>query len=126
MNYHKIKNVFSCLLFLFTPFLISAQPSTSIDSVFWRYAEISGIMGGFSSKLKVEVNYGENVTGWFRTPEMLVDSVTGKQVKYNSMIDALNSMSVQGWELVQSYFTDEAGGLKTLHFIIRREEARPK
>lgn len=102
---------------------MSAQSSVEPDTgkVAYRYAELVGIIGGFSSKVKVEINFGENVTGWFRTPEMLTDPETGKAIKFNSMIDALNHMSMRGWELVQSYMTS-AQGITEQHFIIRRKE----
>ncbi|MBK6996986.1 MAG: hypothetical protein IPH31_19480 [Lewinellaceae bacterium] len=86
-----MKRLLAILLIYCTPHLADAQSSVSPDSTFWRFAEISGVIGGFSSKLKVEVNYGENVTGWFKTPEMLTDPITGKPAKFNSMC-ALNFM----------------------------------
>jgi hypothetical protein len=95
------------------------------DSTAWRYAEIVVPLGGFSSKSKVEVNYGENVTGWFRKPELITDESTGKAIKFKSAIDALNYMSMRGWELVQSYHSQESTGLTSLeyqHFIMRRRE----
>ena len=101
---------------------LSAQQS---DSLVWRYSDVTYPLGGFSSKSKVWVDYGETVTGWFKVPDLLEDAA-GKAVKFKTPVDALNWMSVRGWELVQSYSAEEDGGLgirfRYQHFIMRRLE----
>lgn len=103
---------------------LSAQ---SADTSLWRYADLTYPLGGFNSKSKVIVDFGENTYGWFKKADMLEDS-TGKQIKFKSPVDALNWMSERGWELVQSYQTNEIQGLATnlyyQHFIMRRLEQR--
>ena len=94
------------------------------DSLVWRYADLSYPLGGFSSKAKVTVDYGETVTGWFRKADM-IDNEDGKAIKFKSPVDALNWMSVHGWELVQAYQAPETAAMSTLvyqHFIMRRKE----
>ena len=95
------------------------------DSLGWRYADVSYPLGGFSSKAKVTVDYGETVTGWFRKADM-IDNEDGKAIKFKSPVDALNWMSVHGWELVQSYQapdpTTAFNPLTYQHFIMRRKE----
>lgn len=96
----------------------------------WRYADLTYPLGGFSTKARVQVDYGESSSGWFKSPEML-EGVDGKAIKFKSPVDALNWMSERGWELVQSYETTTSGsGLTTdlnyIHFIMRRMEPRKK
>lgn len=110
---------------------VSALMGQSVgDSVMvWRYADLTYPLGGFSTKAKVQVDYGESSSGWLKAPEML-EGADGKAVKMKSPVDALNWMSERGWELLQSYQSEEDAGigvkLKYLHFIMRRLEPRKK
>jgi hypothetical protein len=118
------------ILFLLLPLLaISARVGAQApDSTAWRYAEIKVPLGGFTSKTKVEVNYGENVTSWVKGPERIEDEA-GRPIKFKSAVDALNHMSRLGWELVQSYHSEDDLGVAKLHyqnFIMRRREAVAK
>lgn len=100
---------------------VSAQAPA--DSTAWRYADVIYMLGEFTTKQKVEVDYGNRVKGWFRAPEMLVDE-NGQPIKFKTLIDALNWMGERGWELVQTYQTNESNGIATSltyqHFILRR------
>lgn len=106
------------------------QVSAGDTVMVWRYADVSYPIGGFNTKAKVSVDYGES-SGWFKAPEM-IEGADGKAVKLKSPVDALNWMSERGWELVQSYQAkaDVTGlgmsGLEYLHFIMRRMEPRKK
>ena len=94
------------------------------DSLVWRYAELTITLGGFDSKTKAVVDFGETVSGWIRPADM-IEGPDGKPIRFRSPIDALNYMSVRGWELVQTYRTTEASGLSKVefaHFILRRRE----
>lgn len=95
------------------------------DSLVWRYADLTYPLGGFTSKSKVVIDYGENAQNWLKRPEM-IEGADGKEIKFKSPVDALNFMSFNGWELVQSYMTEETAGLgvtlRYIHFIMRRKE----
>lgn len=109
-------------------FIVPLYAQNTEAEVF-RYADITYMLGGFSTKSKVEVDYGDTVFGWGKVADKLQDS-TGKAIKFKTPVDALNWMSDQGWELVQSYQTTESQGLQTpftyQHFIMRRKEPRKK
>lgn len=95
------------------------------DSMVWRYANIIYPLGGFTSKAKATIDYGDENTAWFKV-EKVIEDEQGKEVKFKSSIDALNFMSVRGWELVTTYQTNESHGIGTpllyQHFIVRRME----
>lgn len=94
----------------------------------WRYADLTYPLGGFNTKSKVSVDFGES-SGWLKPQEQL-EGADGKAVKFNSPVDALNWMSARGWELVQSYMTEEGAGLGVkldyIHFVMRRLEPRKR
>lgn len=115
------------MLFVIGLILSSNLSGQTADTSIWRYADLTYPLGGFNSKSKVVVDFGENTYGWFKKADMLEDS-TGKQIKFKSPVDALNWMSERGWELVQSYQSGEAQGLVSniifQHFIMRRLESK--
>ena len=118
-----MKTIFlSLLVFLF------CFPATGQDSLMvWRYAEIKCLVG--AGKGAVEIDNGEVATGWFTKTQVLEDA-NGKAIKFKSPIDALNYMSINGWELVNTYTTDLTQTLATpiqyLHYVIRRKEQTAK
>lgn len=108
----------------FALILAAAGIRAQTDSTVWRYAELTITLGGFDSKTKAVVDFGETVSGWIRPADM-IEGPDGKPIRFRSPIDALNYMSVRGWELVQAYRTTEASGLSKVefaHFILRRRE----
>ena len=118
----------TCIFCFALVLLCSVCAFGQVDSVrVWRYADLTYPLGGFSSKSRVQVDFGESSSGWLRSPDMLED-VDGKAVKFKSPVDALNWMSVRGWDLVQSYQVEEDAGLgvrlRYIHYIMRREEWR--
>lgn len=89
-------------LLLFSFFLVSTL------SVLWSqdiasqhiYAEIIGDERLFSRNVIIEIDYGQE-NKLFADNRIRNDQ--GKVKKFNSMVDALNAMSTDGWEFVQAY-----------------------
>ncbi len=114
------------LLFVFSSFYkAEAQTSISSDSICWRYADIFGTNGGLFSNPKVEIYFGEELGNWAKTPEEALDPKTGKPIRFSTMIDAMNFMSIHGWDFVQSW-NEEIGEFRTYHYIIRKKALRKK
>lgn len=67
------------------------------------YAQLSGDEQLFSTKVKVSIDFGQS-TSWLSsmTESRLVDR-NGKEIKFNSMIDALNYLTQFGWRFAQAY-----------------------
>lgn len=67
------------------------------------YCELVGSSGMFSSKVKVTVDFGQETSFWKGDKDQqLVDS-EGKDIKFNSMVDAMNFMGKNGWKFIQAY-----------------------
>jgi hypothetical protein len=94
-----------------------AQTSETTET----YCEVIGRAAlSLTGKLKIEVDFGqENKVFEGINNDMLKDPVTGKPMKFNSMIDALNHMASQGWLFVNAFdITDNSN--TTYHYIMRR------
>lgn len=116
-------------VFVFGLSLVCGLCAQGQDSLkVWRYVDLNYNLGGFSSKSKVSIDAGES-SGWFKPMEMLEDE-KGKAIKFNSPMDALNYMSVKGWELVLSYIEEQNSGLgatvRISHFVMKRKEIPKK
>lgn len=74
------------------------------------YAELSCDQQLFSSKVKVSIDFGQS-TSWLTSmsESRLVDS-SGKDIKFNSMIDALNYLTQFGWRFAQAYVVPSGTG----------------
>ena len=88
------------------------------------YAELSCEGQLFSTKVKVSIDFGQS-TSWLSSmsESRLVDR-NGKEIKFNSMIDALNYLTQFGWRFAQAYVVprgtrDEVGG--TTYWILYKD-----
>ena len=88
------------------------------------YAELSCECQLFSTKVKVSIDFGQS-TSWLSSmsESRLVDR-NGKDIKFNSMIDALNYLTQFGWRFAQAYVVprgtrDEVGG--TTYWILYKD-----
>ena len=74
------------------------------------YAELSCDQQLFSSKVKVSIDFGQS-TSWLTSmsESRLVDS-SGKDIKFNSMIDALNYLTQFEWRFAQAYVVPSGTG----------------
>jgi len=66
----------------------------------------------FSSKVKVSIDFGQS-TSWLggMNESMIVDK-NGKEIKFNSMIDAMNYLGQFGWRFAQAYVVPSGSGSK--------------
>ena len=74
------------------------------------YAQLSCEEQLFSTKVKVSIDFGQS-TSWLSSmsESRLVDR-NGKEIKYNSMIDALNYLTQFGWRFAQAYVLPKGSG----------------
>ena len=121
--------------------LVSALMATAQDAVEAAPAQISEIEGFnpaakrvyaqlsceeqlFSTKVKVSIDFGQSTSWLFSMSESRLMDKNGKEIKFNSMIDALNYLTQFGWRFAQAYVVpkgtrDEVGG--TTYWILYKD-----
>lgn len=67
------------------------------------YCELVGTSGMFSSKVKVTVDFGQETSFWKGDKDQQLVDAEGKDIKFNSMVDAMNFMGKNGWKFIQAY-----------------------
>lgn len=87
------------------------------------YCEIKGIQKELSSGLKIVFDFGESqvysIWGGLKNKQKLVDE-NGKDIEFNSMVDAANYMSEKGWNFQHAY-TSFYSGNAIHHWILYKE-----
>ena len=114
------------ILFSQMSFSQVSKENIKIDSVLvtknYVYCEILGTGSLFSTKVKIDIDYGQEVSFW--NQDRRLKDENGKSVKFNSMVDALNYMGTLGWEFVQAYVVTvpSMGGQQNVyHWLLKRE-----
>jgi len=83
------------------------------------YCEIVGKSTGFfKNKVEIEVDFGQEKS-WFGGSNPLADS-SGKTIKFNSMIDALNHMAKDEWSFVNAYSITHKDQ-NIYHYVMRKQ-----
>lgn len=83
------------------------------------YCQIVGRQKLFSTKLAIQIDYGQE-RNLFKAPDLLRDPKTGKNMEFNSMMDALNFMSLeQGWTFVNAYVIT-LNNQNIYHYVLKK------
>ena len=83
------------------------------------YVQIVGSSTLFSSKLNVQIDFGQETNIWTKGAETIIKDVNGKMMKFNSMIDALNFMNDNGYEF-ESAYAFAIGNQNVYHFLLKK------
>lgn len=98
--------------------LVLVLPNLQAHKVF---AELLGHQKGlFTNKVKVTVDFGQNVSFWKQGDMTIVDKDTGKDIVFNSMVDAMNFMGKCGWDFVQAYVVT-TGNQNVYHWLMTKD-----
>ena len=97
----NLLKLFTILSLLITSNLALAQEVSADGVKPYVYCQIVSSSITFSNKLNVNIDYGQERN--FLGIDLIKTEDNKRAIKFNSMIDALNYMSEQGWEFVQAY-----------------------
>jgi len=99
---------------LFFSLHVFAQDSTKVE----QYCEVTASGKLFSTKVTIDVDYGEERSFW--KDHRLKDD-DGKLKKFNSVIDALNYLGKMGWKLVNAYPVYNGSSSNIYHYVFKKE-----
>lgn len=86
------------------------------DDQQYMYCQLLGYGSFFGTKVTVDIDYGQAAK--FFDNKRIKDE-TGKIVKFNSMVDAMNYMGTDGWEFVQAYVITKAQQ-NVYHWLLKK------
>ena len=85
-----------------------------------EYIEIVGVQKLVENAITIEVDYGQRTNGWGKNKR--VKDEDGNKMEFNSMIDALNFLTKQGYEFVQAYAYARSQENVTRYLLRRKKE----
>lgn len=105
-------------------FCLLASIASGLQSQTRKYfCEIKGIENVLSSGLKIVFDFGSSkvysIWDGLKGNQKLVDE-NGKEIKFNSMVDAGNYMVQKGWTFQQAYSSSFQGS-PIIHWIFYKE-----
>jgi len=103
---------------------LDAQENVSKRDTIWAYGEIVGELVTLKKYSNIVVDVSQTTALWAVAPALPIDAQSGKPLKFETMADAMNYMSSQGWEL---YLVTSAMYTQTTsehHWLIRRKVVR--
>lgn len=86
------------------------------DNEEYVYCQIVGKGRLFSLKISIEIDFGQSRS--FFVDNRTLRNEDGSRKIFNSMVDALNYMSSDGWDFVQAY-TITIGNQNVYHYLLR-------
>ena len=84
-----------------------------------EYVQIVGTSKLMSTKLTIQIDFGQETKYWSGGKETIVKDENGKKTTFNSMIDALNFMSSNGYKFTDSYALT-IGNQNVYHFLLEK------
>jgi purine-nucleoside phosphorylase len=87
-----------------------------------KHIEIVGTAKVLSTKVKVALHFGQHDKAFSNKDTQVADK-NGKPITFNSMIDALNFFSANGYALHQAYAVSVGNsGTAVYHYLMIKEE----
>jgi hypothetical protein len=83
----------------------------------YSYCELVGYSNLLGTKVTIEINFGQKNTIF---SDIRLKDENGKPIKFNSMIDAINYMGLDGWDFAQAYYIT-SGNQNIYHYLLKKE-----
>lgn len=101
-------------------FILTTQPINAQETSKQVYVEIVGKATnvlGINSNCKVTVDFGQYQSGF---KEYTIQDENGKDIKFSSMVDALNYMGERGWKFIQAYVINH-NNQNVYHYLLYKD-----
>lgn len=95
-------------------------PAPKTKTVFAQIMGINKNVLGIGNKISVEIDFGDENNFWGRDGRNEVVDENGKEMKFNTMVDAMNFMGERGWVYTDSYVIT-VGQQHVIHWLLQKE-----
>jgi hypothetical protein len=100
---------------IFLAFKSNAQDTTKVE----QYCEVVATPRLLSNRVTIDVDYGETRSVW---KDNRLKDESGRLVKFNTLVDALNYMGRNAWRLVNAFPAyASANSAPVYHYVFRKE-----
>ncbi|MBC8464356.1 MAG: hypothetical protein H8D62_01640 [Bacteroidetes bacterium] len=118
-----MKKILSLIAFVYFSTSVYSQSVNGIpiQEIDVEYIQIVGTSKLLSTKVSIQIDFGQATKFMKGGKEKIVTDENGKLVQFNSMIDALNFMSKNGYSFESAYALT-IGNQNVYHFLLRKED----
>ena len=109
-----MKKVFILALIIFCTIQSFSQPDT--DKI-EQYCAVVASPRLLSSKVTIDIDYGEGRSVW---KDNRLKTEEGKVKKFNTVVDALNFMGNNGWQLVNAFPVSTGSNTFVYNYVFRK------
>jgi len=119
------KNIFTLIFTCFIGLMSNYAQTVNdipLKDINVDYMEIVGTGKFMSNKLTIEIDFGQENKYWSSKDTQLKDA-NGKLIVFNSMIDALNFFSANGYDFVTAYIvTVGSNNQNVYHYLLKKKK----
>ena len=120
-----MKKILTAIAFLCITMCCYAQETDTIPvqetkTVFAQIMGINKNVLGIGNKLSIEIDFGDENNFWGNDGRNELVDENGKELKFNTMVDAMNFMGERGWIYTDSYVIT-VGKQNVIHWLLRKE-----
>jgi hypothetical protein len=114
------------LFVLFIGFLLFKQSSAQtvndvpIKDIDVEYVQIVGTSRLLSNKVTIEIDFGQENKLFSSDKDTRIKDANGKNMIFNSMVDALNFMTKNGYGFVQAYGFSMGNNQSVYHYLLKK------
>jgi hypothetical protein len=101
------------LILLFLSFTGYSQDTTKVE----QYCEVVATGRILSNKVTIDIDYGEERSIW---KDHRLKEEDGKLKKFNSVVDAINYLGKNGWNLVNAFPVSTGNGHMVYHYVFKK------
>lgn len=117
-----MKKLFLAMVCLFLLVGFSANSQVTVDGVDInktdiKYCELVAKSALFSMKVVVVIDYGQD----FSWKAQTIKGNDGKDMKFNSVIAALNFMYKNGWDYANNFVVSDKDG-SVYHYLLKKKD----
>lgn len=97
---------------------VNGVPIPEIDA---EFIEILGTQKLLKNVVTISIDFGQRVKAFGGMKQIMIKDSEGKNVEFNSMIDALNFFSSNGYKFEQAYAVT-IGNQHVYHYLLSKEK----
>lgn len=122
----KLKTI-AILVLLLGLFTASAQTvnDTPINEINTRYVQIVATQKYMSNKMIITLDFGQQTKFFSSGKNLVILDKQGKTIEFNSIVDALNFMSENGYYFIQAYINNNNGNAQ-YHYLLENTNYSPE
>lgn len=102
--------------------LIASKSNAQDTAKVEQYCEVVATGRLLSNRVTIDIDYGESRSIW---KDNRLKDESGKLVKFNTLVDALNYLGKNGWKLVNAFpINSSANTAPVYHYVFKKEFSR--